>query len=436
MLQKLFGFDATQHKVRIEVMAGITTFLTMAYILAVNPSIFSALEPLGMPTSAVFTATAFASIIGTLAMAFYAKKPFGQAPGMGMNAFFVFTVCLGMGYSWQFALTAVFIEGILFILLSLFKIRELIVNTIPAGMKAAIGAGIGLFIAFVGLNNCGIIVADQGTLVTLGNFGNRTTLLALIGLFICGFLVVRNVKGGLLWGILATALIGIPLGVTHFDGIFSSPPSVAPIFLQFEWTHVFSWDMVIMVITFLFVDLFNTIGTVIAVAMKANMVDKDGKVDGVGRILMADAVATTTGACLGTSTTTTYVESAAGVALGGRTGLTAFVVAVCFTLSLFLAPLFLAIPSAATVPALVIVGVMMCTTITKVEWEDYSEAIPAFITILLMPLSYSISDGILLGIIMYVLMKISLGMKGIRQISPTVWVLFVLFVLQYIQKSL
>lgn len=436
MLQKLFGFDATQHKVRTEVIAGLTTFLTMAYILAVNPSIFSALEPLGMPNDAVFTATAFASIIGTLAMAVYAKKPFGQAPGMGMNAFFVFTVCLGMGYSWQFALTAVFIEGILFILLSLFKIRELIVNTIPAGMKAAIGAGIGLFIAFVGLNNSGIIVADQGTLVTLGHFGTPSTLLALIGFIICGFLVVRNVKGGLLWGILVTALIGIPMGVTHFDGVISTPPSVAPIFLQFEWSHVLSWDMVIMVITFLFVDLFNTIGTVIAVALKADMIDKDGKVDGVGRMLMADAVATTAGACLGTSTTTTYVESAAGVTMGGRTGLTAFVVAVCFALSLFLAPLFLAIPSAATGPALVIVGVMMCTTITKVEWEDYSEAIPAFVTILLMPLSYSISDGILLGIITYVLMKVSLGMKGIRQISPTVWVLFVIFVLHYVQHYL
>ena len=436
MLQKLFGFDPTHHQVRTEIYAGVTTFLTMAYILAVNPSVFSALEPLGMPTGAVFTATVLASIIGCLAMAFYAKKPFGLAPGMGINAFFVFTVCLGMGYSWQFALTAVFIEGILFILLSLFKFRELIANTIPAGMKSAIGGGIGLFIAFIGLQNCGIIVADKSTQVTLANFNTPSIHLALIGLVICGLLVVRNIRGGLLWGILLTTLIGIPMGVTHWDRLFSAPPSLEPVFLQFEWSHIFSLDMLVVVFTFLFVDMFDTIGTVIAVSLKAGMVDKDGKVHGVGRMLMADAVATTAGACLGASTTTTYVESAAGVAVGGRTGLTAFVVAVCFALALFLGPLFLAIPSSATGPALVIVGVMMCTNTIGVNWDDYTEAIPAFVTILLMPLSYSISDGIMLGIIMYVLMKAGSGMKGIRQISPTVWVLFVIFMLRYIQKSL
>ena len=436
MLQKLFGFDPAQHKVRTEIYAGLTTFLTMAYILAVNPGIFSALEPLGMPTSAVFTATVLASVVGSLAMAVYAKKPFGLAPGMGINAFFVFTVCLGMGYSWQFALTAVFIEGVLFILLSLFKVRELIADAIPASMKAAIGGGIGLFIAFIGLQNCGIIIADESTQVTLANFDKPATLLALIGLVVCGLLVVRNVRGGLLWGILLTAIIGIPMGVTHFEQLFSAPPSLAPVFLQFEWSHIFSWDMFIVVFTFLFVDLFDTIGTVIAVSLKADMVDKDGKVNGVGRMLMADAVATTAGACLGTSTTTTFVESAAGVAVGGRTGLTAFVVAVCFALALFLGPLFLAIPAAATGPALVIVGVMMCTNTTKVEWDDYTEAIPAFVTLLLMPLSYSISDGLMLGLIMYVLMKVGSGMKAIRQISPTVWVLFVVFVIRYVQKSL
>ena len=313
MLQKLFGFDPAQHEVRTEIYAGITTFLTMAYILTVNPSIFSALEPFGMPTSAVFTATVLASVVGSLAMALYAKKPFGLAPGMGINAFFVYTVCLGMGYSWQFALTAVFIEGILFILLSLFKVRELIANAIPAGMKAAIGGGIGLFIAFVGLQSCGIIIGDESTQVTLANFDKPATLLALIGLVICGLLIVRNVRGGLLWGILLTALIGIPMGVTQFGEIFSAPPSLAPVFLQFEWSHIFSWDMLIVVITFFFVDLFDTIGTAIAVSLKVDMVDKDGKVHGVGRMLMADAVATTAGACLGTSTTTTYVESAAGV---------------------------------------------------------------------------------------------------------------------------
>ena len=409
MQQKLFGFDPSQHKVRTEIYAGITTFLTMAYILAVNPSIFSALEPQGMPTGAVFTATVLASVVGTLVMAFYAKKPFGLAPGMGINAFFVFTVCLGMGYSWQFALTAVFIEGIIFIILSFFKVRELIANAIPAGIKSAIGGGIGLFIAFIGLQNCGIIIADKSPQVALANCDNPSVLLA---------------------------LIGIPMGVTHFDRLFSAPPSLEPVFLQFEWSHVFSWDMLVVVLTFLFVDLFDTVGTVIAVSLKADMVDKDGKIENVGRMLMADAVATTAGACLGTSTTTTYVESAAGVAVGGRTGLTAFVVAVCFALALFFGPLFLAIPAAATGPALIIVGVMMCTNTIRVHWEDYTEAIPAFVTMLLMPLSYSISDGIMLGLIMYVLMKTGTGMKGIRQISPTVWVLFVIFVLRYVQKSM
>ncbi len=435
-IMNIFGFDAAQHRVRTEIYAGITTFLTMAYILAVNPSIFSALEPMGMPSGAVFTATVLASVIGTLAMALHAKKPFGLAPGMGINAFFVFGVCLGMGYSWQMALTAVFIEGLLFILLSLFKIREQIANAIPAGMKSAIGGGIGLFISFIGLQHCGIVIADENTQVTLANFNTPEVQLALIGFVICGLMVVRNIRGGLLWGILLTALVGIPMGVTHFGKVFSAPPSLAPIFLQFEWHNILTWDMLIVVLTFLFIDLFDTIGTVIAVSLKAGMVDKDGKVDGVGRMLMADAVATTAGACLGTSTTTTYVESAAGVAVGGRTGLTAFVVAVCFLLSLFFAPLFLAIPAAATGPALVIVGVMMCANTVGIDWDDMTEAIPAFITMLMMPLSYSISDGIMLGTVMYVLMKVATGKKGLRQISPTMWVLFVIFVLRYVIRAI
>ena len=436
MLQKLFGFDPAHHKVRTEIYAGITTFLTMAYILAVNPSVFSTLEPEGMPTSAVFTATVLAAAIGSLAMALYAKKPFGLAPGMGVNAFFVFTVCLGMGYSWQFALTAVFIEGILFIILSLFKVRELIANTIPACIKSAIGGGIGLFIAFIGLQHSGIIVADGGTLVTLATFNKPSVILGLIGLVICGLIVVKNIPGGLLWGILLTTLIGIPMGVTQLDKLFSTPPSIAPICFQFEWSHILSWDMLIVVFTFLLVDLFDTIGTVIAVSLKAGLVDKEGKIEGVGRMLTADAIATTVGACLGTSTTTTYVESTAGVAVGGRSGLTAFVVALCFVLVLFLAPLFLAIPATATGPALVIVGVMMISSTTNIKWDDYTESIPAFITMIIMPLSFSISDGIMMGIIMYVLMKAGIGMKGIRQISPTVWVIFAVFVLRYIQKSL
>lgn len=436
MLQKLFGFNPAQHSVRTEIVAGITTFLTMAYILAVNPGIFSTLEPLGMPTNAVFTATALAAIVGTLVMAIHAKKPFGLAPGMGLNAFFVFGVCLGMGYSWQFALTAVFLEGLIFILLSFFKVRELIANAIPMGMKAAISAGIGLFLAVIGLQNCGIIVANNDTLVSLGDFGNHATLLAIIGIILTGLLVVRNVKGSILWGILLTALIGIPMGVTTFSGVLSTPPSIAPIFLQFEWNNIISWDMFIVIITLLFIDIFDTIGSVVGVAMKADMMDKEGKIDGIGKILMADAVATTTGACLGTSTTTTYVESATGIGVGGRTGLTAFVVAVCFALSLFFSPIFLAIPGAATGPALVIVGVMMCVNVTKINWEDYSESIAAFFTMILMPLAYSISDGIMCGIIVYVLMNIFAGKERMKAISPTMWVLFILFVLRYVQKSI
>ena len=436
MLQKLFGFDPQVHKVRTEIMAGITTFLTMAYILAVNPGIFSALSSQGMPTDAVFTATALAAIIGTLVMAFYAKKPFGLAPGMGLNAFFVFTVCLGMGYSWQFALTAVFIEGIIFILLTVFKIRELIVESIPVGMKAAISAGIGLFIAFIGFKNCGIVVADQATFVTLGNFADRATLLALIGILITGVLVVMNVKGGILWGILATTLIGIPMGVTQYNGILGKVPDPTPIFLQFEWSQIFSWNMLIVVLTFLFIDMFDTIGTVVGVSMKADMVDENGKVDGIGKVLMADAVATTAGACLGSSTTTTYVESAAGVGEGGRTGLTAFVIACCFGLALLFSPLFLSIPNAATGPALIIVGVMMASGVTRIDWNDFSECIPAFFTMILMPLCYSISEGIMIGFIVYVLMNACTGKGRIKKITPTMWVLAILFILRYVLRSL
>ncbi len=436
MLQKLFGFDPAQNKVRTEIVAGITTFLTMAYILAVNPSIFAPLAGQGMPTDSVFTATALAAIIGTLVMAFYAKKPFGLAPGMGLNAFFVFTVCLGMGYTWQFALTAVFLEGIIFILLTIFKIRELIVDAIPTGLKTAISAGIGLFIAFIGFKNCGIVVDDPATLVALGNFSDRATLLAIIGIIITGVLIIQKVRGGILWGILATTVIGIPMGITHFDGILSTPPSVAPIFIQFEWHNIFTWDMLIVVFTFLFIDMFDTIGTVVGVSMKAYDVKEDGKIEGIGKVLMADAVATTAGACLGTSTTTTYVESAAGVGEGGRTGLTAFTIAICFALALFFAPLFLSIPTQATGPALILVGVMMCSGVSKIEWDNFSESIPAFVTMLLMPLCYSISDGIMLGIITYVVLNACTGKANLKKISVTMWVLAILFVLRYVLKCL
>ena len=436
MLKKIFGFDPNVTSIRTEIIAGITTFLTMAYILAVNPGIFSALADQGMPTNAVFTATALAAIVGTLIMAVWAKKPFGLAPGMGLNAFFVYTVCLGMGYSWQFALTAILIEGIIFILLSIFKVRELIVDSIPTSMKAAISVGIGLYIAFIGLKSAGVIVHSDATFVTLFDLTDRSGLLALIGIFITGLLVVLNVKGGILWGILVTTLIGIPMGVTQFNGVASVPPSIEPIFFKFEFHNIFTWDMLIVVFTFLFIDMFDTIGTVVGVSMKAGMVDENGKIDKIGRILMADAVATTVGSCLGASTTTTYIESAAGVGEGGRSGLTALVIACCFALALFLSPLFLAIPAAATGPALVIVGVMMCSSITKIDWNDYSESIPAFLTMLLMPLCYSISEGIMIGVIVYVILNGCSGHGRAKKISVTMWVLAILFVIRYLVNAL
>jgi AGZA family xanthine/uracil permease-like MFS transporter len=341
-----------------------------------------------------------------------------------------------MGYSWQFALTAILIEGIIFILLSIFKVRELIVDSIPTSMKAAISVGIGLYIAFIGLKSAGIIVHSDATFVTLFDLTDRSGLLALIGIFITGLLVVLNVKGGILWGILVTTLIGIPMGVTQFNGVASVPPSIEPIFFQFEFHNIFTWDMLIVVFTFLFIDMFDTIGTVVGVSMKAGMVDENGKIDKIGRILMADAVATTVGSCLGASTTTTYIESAAGVGEGGRSGLTALVIACCFALALFLSPLFLAIPAAATGPALVIVGVMMCSSITKIDWNDYSEAIPAFITMLLMPLCYSISEGIMIGVIVYVILNGCSGHGRAKKISVTMWVLAILFVIRYLVNAL
>ncbi|MBQ0145273.1 MAG: NCS2 family permease [Bacteroidales bacterium] len=429
-LAKAFGFNPQKHSVRTEIVAGITTFLTMAYILAVNPGIFSALADKGMPTGAVFTTTALAAIVGTLVMAFYAKKPFGLAPGMGLNAFFVYTVCLSMGYSWQFALTAILLEGIIFIILSVTKIRDLIVNAIPVSCKKAIGAGIGLYIAFIGLQNAGIIVDDGATLVTLGSLTSPAGILFIIGFLLTGILVVLNVKGGILIGILATTIIGIPMGITNYGGIVSVPDSIAPIFCKFEWSQILSSDMLVVVLTFLCIDMFDTIGTVVGVTEKAAAIDPSEKVENFDKIFMSDAVATTVGACLGTSTTTTYIESASGVSAGGRTGLTSFTIAACFALSLFLSPLFLSIPSVATGAVLVIVGVMMMGPIREIDWDDYSEAIPAFIAAVMMPLTYSIANGILLCIITYVVLNACTG--KVKKVSPTMWVLFVLFVLRYI----
>lgn len=430
MLSKLFGFDPSKHNIKTEVMAGITTFLTMAYILAVNPSIFSNLADKGMDTNAVFTATALAAIIGTLAMAIYAKKPFGLAPGMGLNAFFVFTVCLTMGYSWQFALTAILIEGFIFVVLTMTKVRTLIVDAIPASVKRAIGAGIGLFIAFIGLKNAGIIVESSATFVTIGTMTEGTALLGVIGIVLTSVLVIKNVPGSLLIGILATALIGIPMGVTHFSGVVDTPPSVAPLFCQFEFHHIFTLDMLVVVFTFLFIDMFDTMGTLVGVCTKAGMMQKDGRIPGLNKAFMADAVATMAGACLGASTTTTYVESAAGVAQGGRSGLTAFSTAMCFVVAMFFAPLFLSIPAAATTPVLVIVGLFMLTPVKDIDLDDYAESIPAFITIVMMPLTYSISDGILCGVISYVL--INMLCMNWKKLNPTLYVLAALFIMKYI----
>ena len=428
MLKKLFGFDSTKTTIRTEIVAGITTFLTMSYILAVNPTMFGELD--GMPVGSVFTSTALAAIVGCLAMAFIGKLPFGLAPGMGLNAFFVYSVCMGMGYSWQFALTAVLIEGLIFIVLTLTNLREAIVNAIPMSLRNAIGAGIGLFIAFIGLKSAGVVVADGATLVALGDVTSGSALLAFIGLVITGFMYSRNVPGAILLGIIITMVIGIPLGVTEFKGIVSAPESIAPIFCQFEFDKIFSVDMLVVVFTFFFIDMFDTVGTLVGVCTKAKMMDENGNIYRVKQAFMADSIATTLGAILGTSTTTTYVESAAGVAQGGRSGLTALVVGGCFVIAMFFSPLFLSIPSAATAPALIIVGLLMAEQIKNVEFDDFSESIPAFVCMLMMPLTYSISNGILIGMITYVLMNMICG--KFKKLSPAMYILAILFILKYI----
>ena len=428
MLKKLFGFDSTKTTVRTEIVAGITTFLTMSYILAVNPTMFGELD--GMPMGSVFTSTALAAIVGCLAMAMIGKLPFGLAPGMGLNAFFVYSVCMGMGYSWQFALTAVLIEGLIFIVLTLTNVREAIVDAIPMSLRNAIGAGIGLFISFIGLKSAGVVVDDGATLVALGDITSGSALLAFIGLIITGFLYARNVPGAILLGILITMIIGIPLGVTEFRGVVSVPESISPIFCKFEFDKIFSVDMLVVVFTFFFIDMFDTVGTLVGVCTKANMIDEKGNIQRVKQAFMADSIATTVGAVLGTSTTTTYVESAAGVAQGGRSGLTAFVVGGCFVVALFFSPLFLSIPSAATAPALIIVGLLMMEQVKNIPFDDFSESIPAFVCMIMMPLTYSISNGILIGMITYVLMNVICG--KFKKLSPAIYVLAVLFILKYI----
>ena len=428
MLKKLFGFDPGKTTVRTEIVAGITTFLTMSYILAVNPAMFGELD--GMPIGSVFTSTALAAITGCLAMAFIGKLPFGLAPGMGLNAFFVYSVCMGMGYSWQFALTAVLIEGLIFIVLTLTNVREAIVDAIPMSLRNAIGAGIGLFIAFIGLKSAGVVVADGATLVTLGDITSGSAFLAFIGLIITGFLYACNVPGAILLGFIITMLMGIPLVVTEFKGVVSIPESIGPIFCKFEFDKIFSVDMLVVVFTFFFIDMFDTVGTLVGVCTRAKMIDEKGNIPRVKQAFMADSIATTFGAILGTSTTTTYVESAAGVAQGGRSGLTALVVGGCFVIALFFSPLFLSIPAAATAPALIIVGLLMMEQAKNIPFDDFSESIPAFVCMIMMPLTYSISNGILIGMITYVLMNMICG--KFKKLSPAIYILAVLFILKYI----
>jgi len=434
-LEKHFRLKENNTDVKTEILAGITTFMTMAYILIVNPDILSAT---GMDKGGIFTATALSAFIATLIMALYAKHPFALAPGMGLNAFFAFTIVLGpMGRSWQFALTAVLIEGIIFILLSVVKAREAIFDAIPMNLKNAVSVGIGLFIAFIGLSSAEIIVAGDGVLIGLGNLKEPSAVLTIIGLVITGLLLANNVRGSLLIGIILTTIIGIPMGVTvvpegfSLASFVSLPPSLKPVAFQFVgWDEIFSFDMLVVLFTFLFVDIFDTVGTLVGVASKAEMLDENGRLPRVGRALLADAIGTVAGACLGTSTVTTFVESASGVAEGGRTGLTALSTAIMFGLSLFFAPIFTMVPSAATAPVLVIVGLFMMSPIKKIDLDDYTEAIPAFLTIIMMPFAYSIAEGIVFGMVSYVVLKI-LARRG-KEVSPIMFVLAALFVLRII----
>ena len=453
-LEKIFHLKENKTDVKTEVIAGITTFMTMAYILAVNPSVLSAC---GMDSGAVFTATALAALIATLLMAAFSNYPFVLAPGMGLNAYFSYTVVLQMGYSWQTALAAVFIEGIVFILLSLTNVREAIFNAIPMNLKHAVSVGIGLFIAFIGLQNAHIVV-DSATLVGVYSFKSSvanglfnsegiTVVLALVGILVTGILVVKGVKGNILWGILITWCLGILcqlLGIYQVNpeiGMYSllpdfsngiSVPSLAPTLMQMDFSGILSLDFFVVMFAFLFVDLFDTLGTLIGVASKADMLDKDGKLPRIRGALLSDAIGTSVGAMLGTSTTTTFVESASGVAEGGRTGLTAVVAAILFGLSLFLSPIFLAIPSFATAPALVVVGFLMLTSITKINFDDFTEAIPAYVAIIAMPFMYSISEGIAMGVISYVVINVVTGKMKEKKISPLMYVLAVLFIGKYI----
>ncbi|UGA55446.1 NCS2 family permease [Vibrio sp. VB16] len=426
MLEKLFKLSENKTNVRTEVIAGVTTFLTMAYIIFVNPAILS---ETGMDRGAVFVATCLAAAIGCFIMGFVANYPIAQAPGMGLNAFFTYSVVFGMGYTWQVALAAVFVSGLLFILLSIFKIREWIINSIPMSLRTGISAGIGLFLAFIALQGSGIVGDNPATLVSIGSVTSLQAILAAIGFFITIALVHRGFKAAVMIAILIVTVLGIIFGDVQYHGVFSMPPSIAPTFMQLDFSSIFEVGMISVVFAFLFVDLFDTAGTLVGVATKADLIKEDGKIPRLNRALLADSTATSVGALLGTSNTTSYIESVSGVAAGGRTGLTAVVVGILFLLALFFSPLAGMIPAYATSGALFYVAILMMSGLVSIDWRDLTEAAPVVVICLLMPLTYSIADGIALGFISYAAIK-GLSGKG-REVPVSVWVLAVVFVLKF-----
>ena len=429
MLQKIFGFNKQTMNLRTEIIAGITTFLTMSYILAVNPAMLSTT---GMDKGAIFTATALAAAIATLLLAWMAKLPFAQAPGMGLNAFFAFTLVQGMGYSWETALAAMFVEGLIFILITLLNVREIILNSIPVNLRHAISAGIGMFIAFIGLKNAGIIESNPSTFVALGHFP-PISLLAIFGILLSAVLLIKKVKGALFYSILLCTIVGIPLGVTDIPENFipvSMPHSIAPTFCKFDFEGFFTLDMAIIIFTLLFMNIFDTLGTLVGLATKTGIMDKNGHIPHVKEAMMSDAIGTTISSMLGSSTVTTYVESASGIAEGGRSGVTSLITGLLFILALFFAPVFLLIPGAATTGAFVLVGVFMMDSIGKINLSDISEALPAFVTIIMMVLTYSIANGIILGLLCYVLLKLFCGKY--KQITLTMYILAILFIIDLI----
>lgn len=429
-LERKFSLTKRGTNARTEFLAGLTTFMTMSYILIVNPTM---LGKAGMDQGGVFTATIISSVISMLFMGLYANFPFALSAGMGLNAFFTFSIVIGMGHDWSYALTAVFLEGIIFIFLSIFKVREALFKAIPLQLKNAVSVGIGLFIAMIGATNSGIVVANESTFLALGNLVSKEVLVTFFSLLIMGILSAKKVKGALLYGIIGGTILGLILGVTQLpsQGILSLPPSLKPVAFKLHWDNIFTLDMFSVMFTFLFVDIFDTLGTITGVATKANMLDEKGNLPGIGKALLSDAIGTVVGALLGTSTITTFVESASGVTDGGRTGLTSLSVAFFFFLSLFLFPLFSIVPSQATAAALIIVGLFMMSPIKNIDLDDYTESLPAFLTIIMMPFAYSIAEGISIGMISYVFLKVTTGKY--KDVSPVMYILAIVFIVRYIR---